>query len=54
MIFQKIRDKDESIRENLQQYGLAQKYLDVMVMDSSHPHWREGPFLDAIITDRKF
>lgn len=39
---------------NLEQYGLKHKYLDVVVMDNARPFWREVPYVDAIITDRKF
>ncbi|KAK7091203.1 tRNA (guanine(10)-N2)-methyltransferase homolog [Littorina saxatilis] len=49
---QKRRDKDESIRANLRQYGMESRYLDVLVADASrHDLWRNMPLFDAIITD---
>ncbi|KAK7442095.1 hypothetical protein BaRGS_00040537 [Batillaria attramentaria] len=49
---QKRREKDESIRANLRQYGLESQYLDVLVADASqHTLWRSQPMFDAIITD---
>ena len=52
---QKKREKDESIRANLRQYGLESQYLDVLVADASkHDLWRHLPLFDAIITDREF
>ncbi|KAL8586578.1 hypothetical protein ACOMHN_053931 [Nucella lapillus] len=49
---QKRREKDESIRANLRQYGLESRYLDVVVADASrHDLWRPLPLFDAIITD---
>lgn len=47
-----VRAPDESIRSNLCQYGLQNKYIDVIVADSSRPLWVKGFELDAIITDR--
>lgn len=50
----KKRDDDESILANLKQYGLQDKYLDVVIGDSSQPIWRTSEprlELDAIITD---
>ncbi|CAG2100043.1 unnamed protein product [Medioppia subpectinata] len=50
----KERDADESILSNLKQYNLQNRYLDVIIADSSQPFWRTtGPALqlDAIITD---
>ena len=38
---------------NLKQYGLDSHYLDVVVMDNSNPFWKDIPYVDSIITDRK-
>ncbi|CAL4061346.1 unnamed protein product, partial [Meganyctiphanes norvegica] len=48
---QKERNEKESIFGNLEQYNLSHKYLDVVVMDSARPFWRNIPFIDAIVTD---
>lgn len=37
----------------MKQYGMADKYIDVLVADSSLPIWRSDMLLDAVITDRK-
>lgn len=50
---QKHRDKDESVRSNMQQYGKDNQYLDVIVADASLPLWRPSFKLDCIITDRR-
>lgn len=51
---QKKRDKNESIRANLQQYGLEKFYVDALVADSSKSGmWRQQTAFDVIITDRK-
>uniref|UniRef100_A0A1B0D2G0 tRNA (guanine(10)-N(2))-methyltransferase TRMT11 n=1 Tax=Phlebotomus papatasi TaxID=29031 RepID=A0A1B0D2G0_PHLPP len=50
-IKQKVREKDESIKANLTQYGCQDKYLDVCVADFSLPIWNSHLSLDAIITD---
>ncbi|XP_059612060.1 tRNA (guanine(10)-N2)-methyltransferase homolog [Phlebotomus argentipes] len=50
-IRQKEREKDESVRANLMQYGCQDKYLDVCVADFSLPIWNSHLRLDAIITD---
>ncbi|XP_021925227.1 tRNA (guanine(10)-N2)-methyltransferase homolog isoform X2 [Zootermopsis nevadensis] len=47
----KHRDKDESVRSNMQQYGKDNQYLDVIVADASLPLWRPSFKLDCIITD---
>lgn len=52
-ISQKIREKDESIRANLRQYGCEQLYVDVLVSDFSNSIWNERITFDSIITDRK-
>ncbi|XP_022287860.2 tRNA (guanine(10)-N(2))-methyltransferase TRMT11-like isoform X1 [Crassostrea virginica] len=49
---QKTRSPDESIRNNLAQYGLEAYYCDIMVADASrHSMWRTSEIFDAIITD---
>ncbi|XP_017480647.1 PREDICTED: tRNA (guanine(10)-N2)-methyltransferase homolog isoform X1 [Rhagoletis zephyria] len=50
-ITQKVREKDERVRSNLEQYGCGDRYLDVIISDFSKPLWREDIKLDAIITD---
>ncbi|KAJ8974635.1 hypothetical protein NQ317_019869 [Molorchus minor] len=50
-IKQKVRDKNESIRSNMQQYNLEHRYLDVLVNDFAVPFWRDDIQFDAIITD---
>ena len=52
---QSEREADESIHSNLCQYNLGNRYLDILVGDSSkHRMWRSQPLFDAIITDRKY
>lgn len=53
-ITQKVREKDESIRANLQQYGCADRYMDVLVADFSNPLWHRRITFDSIITDRGY
>lgn len=53
-ITQKTREKDESIKANLKQYGCDQQYVDVVVADFSKPLWRDSLQFDCIITDRKY
>ncbi|BFZ11293.1 hypothetical protein BsWGS_14331 [Bradybaena similaris] len=49
---QKTRSQDESVQNNLRQYGLENKYIDVLVADASlQKMWRDGWKFDAIITD---
>ncbi|XP_068154318.1 tRNA (guanine(10)-N2)-methyltransferase homolog [Drosophila tropicalis] len=50
-ITQKVREKDESIRSNLKQYGCADRYMDVVVADFSNPLWHPRVSFDSIITD---
>ncbi|KAH8391635.1 hypothetical protein KR200_002685 [Drosophila serrata] len=50
-ITQKVREKDESIRANLLQYGCADRYMDVVVADFSNPLWHSRISFDSIITD---
>ncbi|XP_063227536.1 tRNA (guanine(10)-N2)-methyltransferase homolog isoform X2 [Bacillus rossius redtenbacheri] len=47
----KHREEDESVRANMEQYGMIGRYLDVIVADSSLPIWHDSLTLDAIITD---
>lgn len=44
--------KDENVSSNLRQYGLEDRYLDVLVADAARNVWRPGELFDAIITDR--
>ena len=44
---------DENVLSNLRQYGLDDRYVDVLVADAARCVWREGELFDAIITDRK-
>lgn len=37
----------------MEQYGLVDRYLDVMVNDFAMPCWRADLRFDSIITDRK-
>ncbi|KAG4067199.1 hypothetical protein HA402_000190 [Bradysia odoriphaga] len=48
---QSIREKDESIRANLRQYGCEQLYVDVLVSDFSNSIWNRNIMFDSIITD---
>lgn len=51
---QKWRSKDESILNNLRQYGLDQFYVDILIADSSRRDlWRDRELFDAIVADRK-
>lgn len=46
--------KDESVVNNLRQYGLGSRYVDVLVADASQSHvWRPQMLFDAIVADRK-
>ena len=46
------RAKDESILTNLKQYGLQDKYIDILVADAAKHPWKTAvPIFDAIITD---
>ncbi|XP_075211721.1 tRNA (guanine(10)-N(2))-methyltransferase TRMT11 isoform X2 [Lycorma delicatula] len=47
----KKRAPDENIVNNLKQYKLRDRYLDVVIADSSLPFWRSDLVLDSIITD---
>lgn len=46
----KKREPEECIRTNFKQYEMEEKYLDILVADTSKPLWRKFEF-DAIITD---
>jgi tRNA (guanine10-N2)-methyltransferase len=48
---QKYRKKEETIYNNLKQYGLEKKFLDILVADFSTKYIRESFKFDAIITD---
>ncbi|XP_078052060.1 tRNA (guanine(10)-N(2))-methyltransferase TRMT11 [Augochlora pura] len=48
---QKIREEDESIAANMEQYGTSSYYVDAVVSDFSVPLWRSDMIVDAIITD---
>jgi len=52
---QKWRRRNESVVDNLRQYGLSQLFVDVLVADSSlRQVWRRRPLFDAVIADREF
>lgn len=51
---QKVREKDESIKANLIQYGLEHLYLDVFVGDFSNCPFSDAIQFDSIITDREY
>ncbi|KAH9496213.1 tRNA methyltransferase 11 [Bulinus truncatus] len=49
---QKSRSLEESVHSNLKQYGLENRYLDILVADASQESmWRKGCKFDAIVTD---
>lgn len=48
---QKYRKKDENIRNNLKQYGLESKYIDILAADFSSQYIKKNFIFDAIITD---
>ncbi|XP_046834823.1 tRNA (guanine(10)-N2)-methyltransferase homolog isoform X1 [Vespa crabro] len=50
-IKQKIREKDENVAANMEQYGRSSYYIDVIISDFSYPLWKSDMFIDAIITD---
>ncbi|XP_067619700.1 tRNA (guanine(10)-N2)-methyltransferase homolog isoform X2 [Eurosta solidaginis] len=50
-ITQKVRENDERVRANLQQYDCGDRYIDVVISDFSNTFWREQLKFDAIITD---
>ncbi|XP_044761026.1 tRNA (guanine(10)-N2)-methyltransferase homolog [Coccinella septempunctata] len=50
-IKQKVRDKNESIKANMEQYKIVHQYLDVLVNDFSCSFWRDNFKFDSIVTD---
>lgn len=50
---QKVREKNESVLANLEQYNCVSRYIDVVIADFSHSLWHNNLKLDSIITDRK-
>ncbi|XP_058055723.1 tRNA (guanine(10)-N2)-methyltransferase homolog [Anopheles bellator] len=48
---QKVREKDESIYANLQQYGCGGQFVDVLIADFSRSIWTNNIVFDSIITD---
>ena len=50
---QKWRGPDESIQSNLVQYGLQERYVDVLASDISTLCWQRRELFDAIVTDRE-
>lgn len=46
--------KDEKLLTNLRQYGLEDRYIDMLVCDAARPVWRQDELFDAIITDREW
>ncbi|CAD5114660.1 DgyrCDS3710 [Dimorphilus gyrociliatus] len=50
---QKWRDRDETVRGNLKQYGLDNRYFDVLIADTSkQAMWNiKDTMFDAIVTD---
>ena len=51
-IFPTFIGKDESVLSNLRQYGLEERYVDILVADAARCVWREREMFDTIITDR--
>ncbi|VDO78702.1 unnamed protein product [Soboliphyme baturini] len=48
----RYRSRDETIRENFRQYGLEDKYVDMMIADTSRPGLiRSNMLFDCIVTD---
>ncbi|XP_066253670.1 tRNA (guanine(10)-N2)-methyltransferase homolog [Euwallacea similis] len=50
-IKQEKRASDESIEANMRQYGLQDKYVDVLINDFSMTFWKDSVQFDAVITD---
>ncbi|XP_050536112.1 tRNA (guanine(10)-N2)-methyltransferase homolog [Daktulosphaira vitifoliae] len=46
-----VARKDESVRANMEQYSFIDKYIDVVIADSSTPFWHENLEFDCILTD---
>ena len=53
-IYYCLTGKDENVLSNLQQYGLEDRYVDMLVADAARCVWRREELFDAIITDRMF
>lgn len=51
-LLQHIARKDESVEANMIQYSCVEKYIDVIVADSSLPCWRNDVEFDCILADR--
>lgn len=51
---QKVREPDESIKNNLIQYNLGHLYIDVFVADFSNCPLSSEIVFDCIITDREY
>lgn len=51
-IFQHLPRRNESIEANMIQYSCADKYIDVIVADSSIPCWHSDVEFDCILADR--
>ena len=45
---------DEDIMKNMKQYNLVDRYLDVLVSDTSRPVWSSKLRFDSILTDRNY
>ncbi|KAK5650812.1 hypothetical protein RI129_001841 [Pyrocoelia pectoralis] len=50
-IKQKKREENESIKANMEQYSLQDKYIDVLINDFATSFWRDDIKFDSIITD---
>jgi tRNA (guanine10-N2)-methyltransferase len=48
---QKYRRQDQTIRNNLKQYGLDDKFIDILVADFSTKYMKDCFKFDIIITD---
>lgn len=48
---QKYRRKDQTIRNNLKQYGLESAFVDILVADFSRQYVRDDLEFDCIVTD---
>jgi tRNA (guanine10-N2)-methyltransferase len=51
---QRVRDKDESVRANMEQYNLEKFFLGIFIADFSNCPLNDTIFFDAIVTDRKY
>lgn len=49
----KVREKNESILANLEQYNCRDKYIDIVVSDFTQTFLHPNVEFDSIITDRK-